>query len=217
MKLLLTSTAYEKNLGIGKEFLKLVGKKPSKIKVFVVSTAKKRDKDWKWVKLTVSELEKIGLVKENISIFSLDRKVRKEELKDTDVIYVCGGNAFVYLDKIRKTGLDKIIKELVKKGKVYFGVSAGSCIPCPTIEMAVWKHSDRNTVNLKNLKALNLVPFLVTAHYEKKYYSIISKAALKTKYPIISINDRQAVLVKGEKIKIIGRGKKIVFNSQNGF
>ncbi|MBU4351209.1 hypothetical protein L6250_01620 [Candidatus Parcubacteria bacterium] len=57
-KLLLTSAAYEKNPQIGKELLKLVGKKPSKIKIFVVSTAKEKDKDWKWVKLTVSQLGK---------------------------------------------------------------------------------------------------------------------------------------------------------------
>ncbi len=217
MKLLLTSAAYVKNPEIGNEFLQLVGKKPSTIKIFLINTAKEKDKDWKWVKLTISELEKIGVFKENISVFSLDRKVKKEELKNIDVIYVCGGNTFVYLDKIRKTGLDKMIRDSVKRGKVYFGVSAGSCVPCPTIEMATWKHPGRNTIGLKNLKGLNLIPFLVTAHFEEKYRRIIEKAAKSTKYPIIALTDKQAILVKNKRVKIIGPGKKNIFNSLNRF
>jgi len=217
MKILLTSVAWEKNQEIGREFLNLVGKKSSKIKVSVVSTAEEKDKDWKWVKFTIKELEKIGVSKENVSIFSLNRKIKREELKNVDVIYVCGGNTFVYLDKIRKTGLDKIIKELVKRDKVYFGVSAGSYVACPTIEAATWKHADANTINLKNLTGLALVPFWLKAHFRKEYRSIIEKAAKRTKYPIIALRDNQAVLVNDKKVKIIGPGKKITFNLPNRF
>ena len=140
-----------------------------------------------------------------------------EDLKDIDVIYVCGGNAFIYLDGIRKTGLDEKIKEFVKKGKVYFGVSAGSYLACPTIEAATWKYPDRNTINLKDLTALNLVPFLITAHFEEKYRSIIEKAARRIEYPIIALNDKQAILVKDKDIKIIGGGEKIIFNTSKKF
>lgn len=198
-------------------FLELVGKKPSKIKIFLVTTAGKKDKSWKWVKFTKGQLGKIRIEPDNITVFSLDRKVERNELKDIDVIYVCGGNTFVYLDKIRKTGFDRIIKEFTKKGKVYFGVSAGSYVACPTIEMATWKRADANTIGLKNLTGLALVPFLVTAHFKEEYRSIIKKAAETTKYPIIALKDGQAVLVVGKRIKIIGPGKKITFNLPNRF
>jgi len=217
MKLILTSVGYEKSPIIGKEFLNLLNKKPSKARVFLVTTAKREDKDWKWVKFTLRQLEKIGILPTNISVFSLDRRIKKEDLKNKDVIYVCGGNTFLYLDGIKKTGLDERIKEFVKKGKVYFGVSAGSYIVCPTIEAATWKHADRNTIGLKNLKSLNLFPFLITAHFEEKYRRIIEKAAKSTKYPIIALTDKQAILVKNKRIKIIGPGKKNIFNSLNRF
>lgn len=217
MKLLLTSAGYEENLEIGKEFLKLVSKEPSEIKVFLVSTAERGDEDWKWVKLTIKELKRIGIDPKNVSVFSLNRKVERRDLENIDVIYVCGGNTFIYLDRIRKTGLDKKIKEFVRKGGVYFGVSAGSYVTCPTIDMATWKHADRNTIGLKDLKALSLVPFLITAHFEKKYRPIIEKAASQTKYPIIALTDRQAVLVKRKSVKIIGGGKKNVFNTTRKF
>ncbi len=142
----------------------------------------------------------------------MDRKVNKNDLKNTDVIFVFGGNTFDYLDRIRKTGLDKLIKAFIKKGGVYLGLSAGSYVVCPTIEAATWKNADRNKIKLKNLKGLNLVPFLITAHFEKKWHSIIKKAAENTKYQVIALTDEQAVLIKDSSTKIIGNGKKNIFN-----
>ena len=215
MKLLLTSQGFEENIEIGKELLKLVGKKPSNIKVFLVSTADKNDQEWQWVKYTVKQLEKIGISSKNISIFSLNRKINKEELKDIDVVYVCGGNTFLYLDGIRKTGLDKEIKKFVKNGGVYFGVSAGSCVVSPTIEVAGWEPlADKNIIKLKDLKALNIIPFFVFPHFEENDCPVIEKSASKTKYPVIAINDKQAVLVKDDDIQIIGIGEEVIFNSK---
>jgi len=57
MKLLLSSAGWEYNLKIGKEFLKLTDKEPSEIKVFLVTTATKKDREWGYVEFTVKELE----------------------------------------------------------------------------------------------------------------------------------------------------------------
>lgn len=54
--------------------------------------------------------------------------------------------------------------------------------------------------------------FLIFTHYAEKYRSIIEKAAKKTKCSIIALNDKQAVLVEGEKWRIVRKGKKVVFN-----
>lgn len=208
MKLLLTSAGWKKNPSIGKEFLKLVDKKPSEIRVFVVITPNKSLK----INVYTKRLKEVHIQEKNITFFQLDRKVNKDELKNMDVVFVCGGNTFDYLDGIRKTGLDKLIKSFVKKGGVYLGVSAGSYVACPTIEAASWKHADRNTIGLKNLKGLNLVTFLIVAHFEKEPHSIIEAAAQKTKYPVIAISDKQAVLINDKEIMIIGSGKINTFN-----
>jgi len=211
MRLLLTSAGWDKNRRIGREFLKLVGKPPAKIKIFLVVEDSKYLKRGDYI---INFLSRIGITMKNVSIFLLDRKIEKKDLENIDVIYVWGGNTFKYLNGIRKTGLDRRIVEFVKKGGVYLGLSAGSYIVCPTIEAAAWKHADRNTIKLKNLKGLNLVPFLITAHFKEKYRKIIEAAAKKTKRTIIALTDRQAILVKGKKIKIIGPGKKIVLNKK---
>jgi hypothetical protein len=50
MKLLLTSCGWEYNPKIAKDFLRLAGKKPADIKIFLVTTAREKDKDWDWVR-----------------------------------------------------------------------------------------------------------------------------------------------------------------------
>lgn len=215
MKLLLTSHGWRKNPEIGKEFLKLVGKNPSKIKVFVVVTPAKYLKRRKRIVRQFKKLKGAGVSEDNITFFKLDRKAKREDLKNIDVVFVFGGNTFEYLDRIKKTGLDKLIKNFVKKGGVYAGISAGSYVACPTIEAAGWKHADRNTAGLKNLRGLNLVPFLITAHFEEKWRATIERAARKIKYKVIALTDRQAILVKGRSTKIIGSGEKNIFYARN--
>ncbi|MDD5606706.1 MAG: Type 1 glutamine amidotransferase-like domain-containing protein [Candidatus Pacebacteria bacterium] len=215
MKLLLTSAGWWKEPKIGKEFLKLVDKKPAEIKVFLVFTPLKDFLDNKYIKRILRQFKEVGILKENITFFQLNKKVKKEQLKEIDVIYVLGGNTFDYLNGIRKTGLNKKMKEFVKKGGIYVGLSAGSYIACPTIEAATWKHADNNKIGLKNLKGLNLVSFLMTAHFEKKYRKTIKEAAKNTKYLIIALTDKQAILIKNKQVKIIGTGKKNIFNTKN--
>lgn len=76
--------------------------------------------------------------------------------------------------------------------------------------MATWEHQDRNRFRLKDLTALNLVPFLISAHFEEKYRKIVEENAKKTKYKVIVLTDKQAVLCIDEKYKIVGKGEKII-------
>ncbi len=212
MKLLLTSEGWQKNPDIGREFLKLVNKKPSKIRILVVVTPIKYIKRNQYIKRLFKQIKVLYITEKNLTFFKLDRRIKQDDLKDIDVIFVFGGNTFDYLDRIRKTGLDKMIKSFVKKGGVYFGLSAGSYVACPTIETATWKQVDNNKIGLKNLTGLNLVPFLITAHFEEKLRPIIKQSAKNTKRRVIALTDEQAVLINGRSVKIIGNGKKNVFN-----
>ena len=133
-------------------------------------------------------------------------------LSDKNIIFVNGGNTFYLLKWARESGFDKVLSNFLRKGGLYVGVSAGSYIACPTIEAATWKHQDRNRVGITDFTALNLVPFLITAHFEEKYRAIVDQTAKGTKYPIVALSDTQAVLVQNGKIKVVGEGKKEYWN-----
>lgn len=213
MKLLLTSAGWWKNPEIGEEFLKLVHKKPSEIRIFFVITPIKYLQRNKYILRQFRQFKGIKIPEQNITFFQLDRKIKQDDLKNIDVIFVFGGNTFDYLDRIKKTGLDKIIKTFVKKGGIYVGLSAGSLVACPTIETTTWNPTDRNEIGLKNLIGLNLVPFLIKVHFEERLRSIVEEKAKKTKYQVITLTDKQAVLVKNGSTKIIGIGNKTIFKN----
>ena len=205
-KMLLTSNGLS-HPEIIKEFLKLVNKPATQIKVIFVPTASTKNKYYQ--KSEINCLAKLGIKKQNIKLIKLNHKILYKEVKSFDIIYVIGGNTFYLLHRIKETGFDKVIKKFLERSGAYFGVSAGSYISCPTIEAAGWKPVDRNIIRLKNLTALNIIPFLITAHYKPKYKSIIKKAINNSKYPVKILADNQAILITGKKIKLIGKGTEI--------
>ena len=138
----------------------------------------------------------------------------KKKLSHCDIIFVNGGNTFYLLDIMRKKCFVKIINGLLNKGIIYAGASAGSYVACPTIEAAAWKHADRNIVHMKDLSALNLVPFIITAHFTREVKEATEKGIKKTNLPVVALTDKQAIIVQGNKYKVIGTGKK---NFYNGF
>ena len=211
-KLLLTSSGIVPE--IRDYFLSLLRKKPEENNVaFITTAAYGESKDPYWLKKDRQLLHDCGI--KNIEDLDLKEKKQSELekiLADKDIVFVNGGNTFYLLHWIRKSGFNKVIVDFLKRGGVYVGVSAGSYVACTTIEHAMWKHQDRNRVGITDLTALNLVPFLITAHFEEKYRRVIDSAAKRTQYPIVALNDKQAILVEGKKVKIVGEGKKEFWN-----
>ena len=213
-KLLLTSAGIVPE--IKKEFISLLPKKPEEIKVVFITTAAygcSGGINSFFVEEAHRSLRDCGIKSiEDVDIKDKNKAELAKIVFSTDVVLVNGGNTFYLLYWLKKSGFDQIIQDFVNKGGLYVGVSAGSYIACPTIEAAGWKHADNNKVKITDLTALNLVPFLITAHFQESYGEIVDKAAKLTKYPIVALSDTQAVLVLGDVFKIIGSGKKNTWN-----
>lgn len=169
MNLLLTSTSWKENEEIKNEFFVLTNKIPSDIKILFVNTAKKGDYEWGYAKGNIEELKEAGIKEDNIIIVNLDKKIEENDLKNIDIVYVCGGNTFHYLYKIRKIGLDIKIKELVEQGASYFGMSAGGILAGPKIDIAQICDGDTNDINLQDLKGLQLTNIIILPHYLPTY------------------------------------------------
>jgi len=132
--------------------------------ILYVTTASKKVNDISYVERTRQKMDELNFSFTEYDITGKSEEELKKALGSHDIVYVEGGNTFYLLKAVRDTSFEKVVKEAIERGLVYWGVSAGSYIACPSIIMATW--SDRfDRCGVTDWTAMNLVPFLIKAHY----------------------------------------------------
>jgi dipeptidase E len=207
--LLLTSAGMQ----MKSDIIKLLQKPAYDVTVAFITTAAKPQENLDYLKRDW-EIMKEEL-RFNIEEIDIDGKTESQVMKLLelkDIIFVEGGNTFYLLKSMRACNFEKVIRKLLKQGKVYIGASAGSIVAGRTIKTAGWD-GDKNAVKLKNLKGLNLVPFDIFVHYQPEYAEIIKKEIKNPKKrakKLRILTDQQAILVQGKEIDLIGEGEAII-------
>ena len=80
-----------------------------------------------------------------------------------DVVYISGGNTFQTLQKLRDTGFDRVITDMVRGGAVYIGGSAGAHIVSADLRhVAAW---DALPEGFEEFSGLGLVEGVFVCHY----------------------------------------------------
>jgi dipeptidase E len=91
-------------------------------------------------------------------------KSRVDELMKCDILHLSGGDPYVFLGNLRKTGMLEVIRERARTGGIIVGDSAGAMLMAADIEIT--KFDGRPVpAELENLSALRLVDFEFHAHY----------------------------------------------------
>jgi dipeptidase E len=85
----------------------------------------------------------------------------KAAVREAEAIYIGGGNTFRLLSHLYRHELLEVIRERVRSGMPYLGVSAGTNVACPTIKTT----NDMPITMPPSLDALGLAPFQINPHY----------------------------------------------------
>jgi len=144
--------------------------------------------------------EKLGCTVSNLDLLKddIDMEQVKENILNTDIIYIGGGNTKFMLEKWRECGLDKILKQAYEKNIVLSGLSAGS--------YCWFKYNYDLIEGLGLIDAINCVHYNIKDKESKnKFYNII-----KDKNMIgYAIDNCVALEFIDNQVKVIKSDKKM--------
>ena len=143
-------------------------------------------------------LLKYGFLPKNIYVFDYWDSYRFFDIK-VDAVYISGGNTFGTLKRIRETGADKLLINLVKSGAIYIGGSAGAHIASTNIEH-VAKY-DEDTFGFSDFSGLCLYGGIFICHYDEKRREDYEHLKGDGKYHIIHLRDDESILVEDNTYK----------------
>lgn len=176
-----------------KKFFEAI-KNIQKKNALVITTAAENKSKNKYSILAKKQLLNYRVKK--VEFFDLEKN-EKVNLSNFGIVYVCGGNTFKLMRCVNNSNFTTSIKKFLKEGGLYIGVSAGSIILGPNIEIAGYgKNGDKNIVNLKNLKGMNILPYSVFPHFKISEKKELEKFTKKAKYKIKPLTDEDIIYIK---------------------
>lgn len=185
-------------------------KKITDCKIAYIITASKKVDDIGYIERHRQKMDELNFSYTEIDIAGQNEDELKKALDGHDIVMVEGGNTFYLLKAVRESGFDNVIKELINNGAVYVGSSAGSYIACPSIIMATWSTRGFDRCGITDYTAMNLVPFLIKAHYTPENFETLKEKVTGLQHPLHILSDEQAILVKDGEVQLIGGGDEII-------
>ncbi|MBU0976018.1 MAG: Type 1 glutamine amidotransferase-like domain-containing protein [Patescibacteria group bacterium] len=146
----------------------------------------------------------LGASVETVELENLVFENPVERLKDKDIIWVAGGMSGYLLYWIRRVRLDKVLPELLERGSLYVGSSAGSMICAKTQYSAEWYIGEPEP-GCSLIPGLGLVDFEIYPHYEEAVLSEIEKRWTKGK--LCLLKDGDVVTIDSGNVKVLGEEK----------
>lgn len=217
MKLLLTSNGFS-NQAIADALFDLVGKKPSDTNLVFIPTASNVEaghKDW-----FIDDL--INIKKQNFaSVFITDisavpENIWRPQLEEADVLFFEGGNTYHLMRWINESGLVKLLPEMLKS-KVYVGLSAGSMITGPDLNLRLSKaiygeEAERDSMTGLSFVDFYFLPHLNNPHFAARIEANLNNAMKEIKRKTYVLDDQSALKVTDGKVEHVGGGKYLEFN-----
>jgi len=152
----------------------------------------------------------LGFQVEILDISACDRETAQAKIFQSKLLYVSGGNTFYLLQELKKKQLLSLIKEQIADGMVYVGESAGAIITTKDIDYNKLMDDKGVAAELHDTGALNEVDFYVLPHVGEEPFAESAQAILNTygdKLNLLPLNNRQAVLVEDEEVKVLVENK----------
>lgn len=191
----------------------LVGKnKPEDVRIALIENAadvyEEGNKGWVYESRNAIAAHGFQVDVVDLEEYRLGKQGLLHRLEDADVVWLGGGNTYYLRWILKETRADSIIAELVKRGKMYGGGSAGAIVAGPTIQFFE-PADDPSSAPEIILDGLNLTQIVVVPHWANdKYGHVMGPIEQRLKdagYATLHITDEEALVIDGSNQKVIHR------------
>jgi dipeptidase E len=128
----------------------------------------------------------------------------KQKLTNYDLIWAMGGNTFILRYEMKRSGFDKIIRQLLDQGIVYGGDSAGALVV--GLSLASIESADEPAFAEEVIEdGIGLIPFHILPHVDNSEFAdvIPTFKNLHEGDDIIELKDSEAVVFDGDSHWIV--------------
>lgn len=191
----------------GLQYIKeFVSRDPFDLKMTFIPTAGNLDDDIWWIDKDRDVLSSMGFQITELDIESATQEEMSQSLKESDIVYVAGGNTFHLLKILRKSGFDDLLTEYVNGGGLYAGASAGALVAGVDIGPISSVDEPEKVDYLQSTKALGFIDIVPIPHYDMKDRTgLIDKIKKKygNQYELVVLTDDQAIVAEGANWKVV--------------
>ncbi|MDP4162732.1 MAG: Type 1 glutamine amidotransferase-like domain-containing protein [Bacillota bacterium] len=201
-KLLLTSNGFFTDL-IKYQFLRRLEYGLSTISATIITTASQQKEQNRFAIKAKDDFIGMGINRVEFTDIEFESP---DKLQKYDVIYINGGNPFYLLHHMKRSGADLILKELSKQNVLIVGVSAGTMVLGPHIEVVRYFTPQMNHVNLEDMRGLGLTDKILFPHYDREdlfpdFFGKTIEQRLKDfealkKCEVVRMKDEQSIFIR---------------------
>ncbi len=161
-------------------------------RVAIVTTASGDKENNKYAQMAKSQLLEAGYA--DADFIDLEVSTDPSIFHSYDTIYVCGGNTFKLLVAVRNAQFKTTVEQLLSRKGIYIGVSAGSIIMCPSVQIANEVQPDVNEINMTNFDALHFVEETLCPHYETSHEDEVKDYETRHEISVTRLTNDQAIV-----------------------
>ncbi|MDO4692215.1 MAG: Type 1 glutamine amidotransferase-like domain-containing protein, partial [Porphyromonadaceae bacterium] len=149
-------------------------------------------------------LEKLGLEVDVLEISQMSKSDVSDRLERNDMVYISGGNTFFLLQELKKKGADVKIPELIDRGIVYIGESAGSAILSPDVSYMKGLDNPIEAPELTSFEGLNVIDVYPLPHHTNYPFKRAVEQVLadNPELNLLPFSNKQAICVTGSEVQL---------------
>ncbi|MFI8593194.1 Type 1 glutamine amidotransferase-like domain-containing protein [Microbacterium sp. NPDC078428] len=184
-----------------------VRKHPGAVRVAYVPTAARAFPDPSVADHDRLALRRIGYDVRDVDIAEVVGERLEAELRDADVLYVAGGDAFFLLHHLRRSGLAARLPGLLDDGLVYVGASAGAVVMGPDIAPLTPLNDPACAPGLGSTEGLHLLGVVPVPHADGAIFGSEAIERIRARYRrdfhLEMLADDQAIIVEDDAAAVV--------------